>query len=209
MSYLPDSRVTVIVIHYSATPIERSFTAADIDAMHRARGFNEIGYHYFIRRDGTVETGRDLSQPGRFEVGAHSQGENSSSIGICYEGGVRAAVPNTGFDSRTPEQTAAMIRLIRELLQRFPGAIVRGHREMPGAATQCPGFTASTWWDEVMRNDAPAGQADTPLDVKLLRWRLAEVRDRAMAALATNGDAAAMTAFLDEIRDRITDRIGR
>lgn len=209
MSYLPDSRVTAIVIHYSATPIERSYTAADIDAMHRARGFNEIGYHYFIRRGGTVETGRDLSQPGRFEVGAHSQGENSFSIGICYEGGVRASAPDTGFDSRTPEQTAAMIGLIRELLQRFPGAIVRGHREMPGAATQCPGFAASTWWDEVIRNDAPAGQADTPLDVKLLRWRLAEVRDRAMAALSTDGDSAAMTAFLAEIRARITDRIGR
>jgi len=209
MSYLPDSRVTAIVIHYSATPIERSYTAADIDAMHRARGFNEIGYHYFIRRDGTVETGRDLSQPGRFEVGAHSQGENSSSIGICYEGGVRAAAPNTGFDSRTPEQTAAMIRLIRELLQRFPGAIVRGHREMPGAATQCPGFNASTWWDEVMRNDAPAGQADTPLTEKLLRWRLAEVADRARNALMAGGDESALIAALAEIRARITDRIGR
>jgi N-acetylmuramoyl-L-alanine amidase len=208
MSYLPDSRVTAIVIHYSATSIERSYTAADIDAMHKARGFNEIGYHFFIRRDGTVETGRDLSQPGRFEVGAHSQGENSSSIGICYEGGVRASAPTVGFDSRTPAQTAAMIGLIRDLLVRFPGAIVRGHREMPGAATQCPGFTASAWWDEVLREDA-ADTTEPALDVKLLRWRLAEVRDRALNALMTGSDAPALTRELAEIRDRITDRIGR
>lgn len=208
MSYLPDAKVTAIVIHYSATPIERSYTAADIDAMHRKRGFNEIGYHFFIRRDGSVEAGRDLSQPGRFEVGAHSQGENASSIGICYEGGVRAATPDTGFDSRTPAQTAAMIGLIRNLLKRFPRAIVRGHREMPGAATQCPGFTASAWWDEVQR-EAQADPGDPAHDVKVLRWRLAEVRDRALSALMAGGDAAALTAELADIRDRITDRIGR
>lgn len=208
MSYLPDSKVTAIVIHYSATPIEKNYTAADIDAMHRARGFYEIGYHFFIRRDGTVETGRDLSQPGRFEVGAHSQGENSSSIGICYEGGVRAAAPAVGFDSRTPAQTFAMIKLIRQLLERFPSAIVRGHREMPGAATQCPGFTASAWWDEVAR-EMPADVAEPALDVKLLRWRLAEVRDRALSALTAGGDATALNRELAEIRDRIIDRIGR
>lgn len=150
MTYLPDKAVTHIVVHYSATPMERDFTAADIDRMHRKRGFREIGYHYFIRKDGSVETGRDLSQPGRFEVGAHSKGENEQSVGICYEGGVRAARPNVGFDSRTPAQTAAMIDLIDMLMQRFPGAIVEGHRGMPGAATQCPGFDARAWWDGVI-----------------------------------------------------------
>lgn len=67
MTYLPDSKVTHIVVHYSATPLERDYSAADIDRMHKRRGFNKIGYQYFIRKDGTVETGRDLSQPGRFE----------------------------------------------------------------------------------------------------------------------------------------------
>ena len=151
MSYASNLAVTTIVIHYSATPIERDYTAADIDKMHRARGFNKIGYHWFIRKSGMVEAGRDLSEPGRFEIGAHSKGENSSSIGICFEGGVRAAAPNVGFDSRTPAQKEAMIKLIREMQERFPGAVVRGHRDMPGAATQCPGFDATAWWDEVQR----------------------------------------------------------
>ncbi len=153
MTYAPDSVVTHIVIHYSATPVEMDVTSADIDTMHRRRGFKEIGYHWYIRKSGAIEMGRDLSQPGRFEVGAHSKGENSSSIGICFEGGVTRADPNTGFDSRTPAQKRVMIDLIRKMQDRFPGAVVRGHRDMPDAATQCPGFDATLWWDEVRRKE--------------------------------------------------------
>jgi N-acetylmuramoyl-L-alanine amidase len=149
MTYLPDNNVKWIVIHYSATPIEQNYSAADIDAMHKKRGFKEIGYHFFIRRNGLVEKGRDLSQPGRFEQGAHSKGENDASVGICYEGGVVMGDPNTGFDTRTEAQEAAMIRLINDLLVRFPNAKVVGHKDMPGAATQCPGFDVKSWWAEV------------------------------------------------------------
>lgn len=160
MTYKSDSEVAYLVIHYSATPVERDYSSADIDEMHRKRGFREIGYHYFIRKDGTVETGRDLTQPGRFEVGAHAKGNNSISIGICYEGGVRAAAPNVGYDSRTRAQMVAMEALILSLLERFPDAVVRGHRDMPGAATQCPGFNATEWWDGVMK------RRNSEIDVK-------------------------------------------
>ena len=149
MTYLLDSRVAYLVQHYSATAIEGNYTAADIDAMHKLRGFKEIGYHYFIRKNGMIETGRDLSQPGRFEQGAHSKGENDISIGICLEGGVTRARPNEGFDSRTHAQIKAQIKLIRELLLRFPNAKVIGHRDMPFAATQCPGYNAADWWQTV------------------------------------------------------------
>ena len=150
MTYRPDSQVKWIVIHYSATPVESDFSAADIDKMHRARGFNEIGYHKYIRKSGLVEKGRDLDQPGRFEQGAHSKGENGASIGICYEGGVYRSNPNKGMDTRTPEQIDAMISVIDDLLDRYPNAKVVGHRDMPGAATQCPGFDATAWWDSVV-----------------------------------------------------------
>jgi N-acetylmuramoyl-L-alanine amidase len=150
MSYRPDSQITTLVIHYSATPIEHDYSSTDIDRMHRKRGFNEIGYHIYIRKDGSEEFGRDLSEPGRFEQGAHSKGENDTSIGICYEGGVSASDTNLGFDSRTPEQIATMIKVIDRLQCRFVGSIVEGHRDMPGAATQCPGFNARLWWDSVL-----------------------------------------------------------
>ena len=152
MTYRPDENVKWIVIHYSATPVERDVSAADIDAMHKKRGFKEIGYHKYIRKNGLVEKGRDLNQPGRFEQGAHSKGENSASIGVCFEGGVYASDPNTGLDTRTPEQKEAMIRVIDDLLNRYPNAKIVGHRDMPGAATQCPGFDATAWWDSVIKS---------------------------------------------------------
>lgn len=159
MTYLPDSRVKWLVVHYSATPIERRTTYGDIEAMHRARGFKEFGYHAYGPRPGGWQEGRDLSQPGRFEMGAHSQGENDEALGYCYEGGVRVDDIHTGFDSRTPAQTEAMIDWIDQMLARFggdgidpsKGPVVVGHKDMPGAATQCPGFDAAAWWAEVVR----------------------------------------------------------
>ena len=160
MTYYPLSRVKWLVIHYSATPIERSVSLADIDAMHRQRGFAEIGYHAYGPRPGGWHEGRDVTEAGRFEMGAHSQGENDESLGFCYEGGVRSAAPNTGFDSRTPAQIEAMIDWIDTMLglcggdgiDPSLGPVVIGHKDMPGAATQCPGFDAGAWWREVVRN---------------------------------------------------------
>ena len=149
MAYLPDNRVAYLVQHYSATPIETEYPYSRLEADHKARGFREGGYHFYLPMKGGRITGRDLSQPGRFEQGAHSKGENSISIGICLEGGVTRARPNEGFDSRTPAQIKEQIKLIRELLVRFPNAQVIGHRDMPFAATQCPGYNAGDWWETV------------------------------------------------------------
>ena len=144
MTSLTQRDIDYIVIHYTATPLESDFSAADIDAMHKRRGWAGIGYHKYIRKNGLIEKGRPLTVRG-----AHVKGHNHHSIGICYEGGVHAADPNTGLDTRTDAQKEAMIRVIRELLARYPDAQVIGHRDMPGAATQCPGFDAGKWWAEV------------------------------------------------------------
>jgi N-acetylmuramoyl-L-alanine amidase len=171
MSYLPDERVRWIVIHYSASAIEREYTYEQLERDHLARGFREGGYHAYGPRKGGWTPGRDLSQPGRFEQGAHSKGENDASIGYCYEGGVTRAEPNRGHDTRTPEQIAAMTEWIDAQLERFGGdgvnpalgPVVIGHRDMPGAATQCPGFDAGAWWRSVqagraLRHPDPAEQ---------------------------------------------------
>jgi N-acetylmuramoyl-L-alanine amidase len=77
--------ITHIVVHYSATYPDWDLTAADIDRMHRARTppFRCIRYHYFIRRDGTVEQGRP-----EHELGAHVAGQNAGKLGICWAGGL-------------------------------------------------------------------------------------------------------------------------
>ena len=135
--------ITHIVVHYSATYSDQNITAADIDKMHKQRGFDRIGYHYFIRRDGTIEQGRKEN-----ELGAHVGGQNTGKIGICWAGGLeRATGVNVGVDNRTPAQTASLIALIKDLLTRYPKAQVIGHKDL--AATQCPGFDVRSWWKQV------------------------------------------------------------
>ena len=131
-----------IIIHCSAVGPHQTSSAAQIDAWHRARGWTMIGYHYVIRRDGTVERGRPEGM-----VGAHTQGQNNYSIGICYEGGLKEVkqlksekVQLKPADTRTPAQKAALLKLLRELKVRYPRATIHGHNEF--AAKACPCFDA-------------------------------------------------------------------
>jgi N-acetylmuramoyl-L-alanine amidase len=147
----PIGKITHIVIHYSATYPDQDLSAADIDRMHRARTppFRSIGYHWFIRRDGTVEPGRPET-----EQGAHVIGQNAGKLGICWAGGLeRASGAQVGVNNMTRAQEQSLIRLIRELLERYPQAKVVGHRDL--APTLCPGFDVIPWWAKVEQPPAP------------------------------------------------------
>lgn len=128
--------VSRIIVHCSATTEGKDFTVADIRRWHLDRGFNDIGYHWVIYRDGTIHKGRDESV-----VGAHCTGYNTGSVGVCYIGGL-AADGKTPKDTRTPMQKAALLALIKELKTRYHGATVHGHREFANKA--CPCFDAGT-----------------------------------------------------------------
>ena len=125
-----------IIIHCSATPAGRHVTAADIRKWHLARGFTDIGYHYIIYLDGSIHTGRPLSQ-----TGAHCRGHNTGSIGICYVGGLDA-LGTSPADTRTDAQRRSLRSLVAQLLDTYPGATVHGHREF--AAKACPCFDVAT-----------------------------------------------------------------
>lgn len=127
-----------IIIHCADTPEGRNNTVADITAWHKARGFRTIGYHFVIYLDGSIHKGRPIE-----EVGAHCKegGHNRHSIGICYIGG-RSADMKENKDTRTPAQKQALLRLLKELLSRFPRATIHGHREFTckkNANGKCPG----------------------------------------------------------------------
>lgn len=127
-----------IIIHCADTPEGRNNTVADITAWHKARGFRTIGYHFVIYLDGSIHKGRPIE-----EVGAHCKedGHNRHSIGICYIGG-RTADMKENKDTRTPAQKQALLRLLKELLSRFPRATIHGHREFTckkNANGKCPG----------------------------------------------------------------------
>jgi N-acetylmuramoyl-L-alanine amidase len=148
-------KITKIVVHCSATPEGRVVTAKDIDRMHRERGFAGIGYHWFIRLDGTVEPGRAEAIPG-----AHASGHNFDSIAICYAGGL-AKDGKTAKDTRTAEQKAALLAKVKELRGRYPNAKVKGHRDLSPDTNKngkvdkwewvksCPSFDVAAWLKEV------------------------------------------------------------
>lgn len=127
--------VRYLIVHCSATPRGRDIGAREIRAWHLQRGFNDIGYHFVVRLDGTIEPGRPLSR-----IGAHCLGKNSCSIGICYVGGVESD-GKTPADTRTGAQRRALDTLIVKLRRIFPRAEVRGHRDF--AAKACPSFNAT------------------------------------------------------------------
>ena len=127
--------ITLIVIHCSAVKPDQQSSAAQIDSWHRQRGFHlGIGYHYVIRRDGTLEMGRP-----EYMVGAHCKNHNQHSIGVCYEGGLNAR--GDPADTRTPQQRETMRQLINELRERYPKAIVVGHHNL-NPLKACPCFDA-------------------------------------------------------------------
>ena len=127
-------RISEIIIHCSATPEGKDFTVEDIDRWHKERGFKCIGYHYVIYRDGTIHEGRPVGQ-----MGAHCKGHNSSSIGVCYIGGLDSE--GKAKDTRTPEQITSLRNLIDSCVKLYPGAKVYGHREF--ANKDCPCFDVS------------------------------------------------------------------
>ena len=127
--------IDTIVIHCTATPAGRDVSASDIRRWHRERGWRDIGYHWVVRLDGTVEPGRDESQPG-----AHVAGHNARSIGVCYAGGV-AADGRTPADTRTEAQKVSLRALAARLRARYPEARVVGHRDLDPSKA-CPSFDA-------------------------------------------------------------------
>lgn len=120
-----DNNPKKVILHCSASPdsvdTEYSFDACKKD--HLERGFNDIGYHYYITRDGEVHAGRPINV-----IGAHCKKQNKMSIGVCYEG--------TYFP--TVAQIDALCNLYRTIKSTYGITDWHGHREY--ANKECPGF---------------------------------------------------------------------
>lgn len=148
--------IKYITLHYSATYEDQDFDVNDIRRMHLARKFNDVGYHYIIKRDGTIQKGRDDTV-----IGAGVKGYNTGNLHICCIGGLnRATGPNVGVDNRTGAQIGSTVRLVKQLLAEHPGARLVGHKDL--AATQCPGFDVRSWWASV-DPDKPTAPKPNPL----------------------------------------------
>lgn len=123
--------ITKIIIHCSDTPEDLYFDVDDIRSWHMIdNGWSDIGYHYVILLDGTIQEGRDEEK-----IGAHCKGYNKESIGICYIGG------GNKRDTRTTHQKKAMYELIQNRKLAYPKATIHGHNEF--SPKWCPNFDAN------------------------------------------------------------------
>ena len=129
-----------IVIHHTGNPTDDDLSAAEIDASHKGQGWSCIGYHYVIRKDGTVEQGRP-----HWTIGAHAYGHNSHTIGIHVCGNFEEAEP-------TDEQIESLAMLLANLCTDYGLPIDRdhvvGHREL--MPTACPGANLFVQMDTVV-----------------------------------------------------------
>lgn len=120
----PSRPIDTVWIHCSAAS-RTNVNAAEVDRWHKDRGWSGIGYHYFIKTDGTLEKGRSLGK-----IGAHVKGHNKRSIGICLNG-----LHPSDF---TEAQFHTLRELCGEIDDAYGGMRFRGHNEV--AAKACPVF---------------------------------------------------------------------
>ncbi len=137
--------VTEIILHCADTRPEwmagRPLTekVTEIRRWHvRQRGWRDIGYHWVIDRDGAVAPGRPET-----EIGAHVEGHNRGTIGVCLLGGYGASADDPFEKNFTPAQAAAVKRLIGEIKGSTAIRQVSGHNDY--AAKACPGFRVVAW----------------------------------------------------------------
>lgn len=130
-----------IIVHCADTPEGRDDRAADIKRWHtEERGWSDIGYHYVVDLDGTIEPGRPIEK-----AGAHCTGHNADSIGVCYIGGCDKKMQPK--DTRTDAQKASLLLLLKYLVAKYPGVTIYGHRDF--ANKSCPSFDAKTEYEEL------------------------------------------------------------
>jgi len=127
--------ISYIVLHCAATPSSMDLDIETVRKWHLDKGWSDVGYHFFIKRDGTIQRGRDISVNG-----AHVRGYNSKSVGICYAGGVDG--DGEPEDNRTRAQIKSMVVLCNYLkaLKGFEDATVLGHCDFPDVKKACPSF---------------------------------------------------------------------
>jgi len=131
-----------IIIHCSATPISMDIGAEEIRKWHTAKGWKDIGYHYVIRLNGEIESGRTIDK-----VGAHSKGQNKDSIGICYIGG--SDEEHNPKDTLYECQEEAMRELIFSLrVVADEELTIHGHNEFSTKA--CPSFKVSEKFKDII-----------------------------------------------------------
>lgn len=117
--------IKLLIVHCSDTPDTDNIGAYDIHKMHLKFGWNGIGYHKVIRRNGQIENGRP-----EYWVGAHAYGKNKESLGVCL----------IGKNLFTDKQFASLKTTLLSWKKKYPNALIKGHRDAIKTNKTCPNF---------------------------------------------------------------------
>lgn len=111
-----------IVLHHA---MASKCSIQDIHAWHLANGWIGCGYHFLVRKDGSIYSGRDIDS-----LGAHCLNNNHDSIGICAEG-------NYMIENMPDIQKLKIVELIKFIESKYGDLVVGGHKEF--SSSECPG----------------------------------------------------------------------
>lgn len=136
----PLSEVKFIVIHCADTKSDMNVTINDLRKWHvEDRGWSDIGYHHFVKFDGSMYPCRST-----IWAGAHCKAVNTKSIAICLEGGF------DGEDNFTEVQLNSLYMLIQNVKREHPNAAIVGHSHFDDKA--CPSFDVVKWYEGRVKN---------------------------------------------------------
>jgi len=126
------NKTDTVVIHCADTPADMDIGADKIREWHtKERGWDDIGYHWVIRRDGKLDPGRPIEMQG-----AHAVAVNGSSVGICLVG---------RGDNFTNQQFMTLHNLINTTKDIYGDLEIIGHCDVEPNKPNCPGFDVTQW----------------------------------------------------------------
>lgn len=140
-----------LVFHHSASKVA---APQDVNRWHKARGWSGIGYHYLVRKDGSIHRGRPENK-----LGAHVRGHNSDTIGICAEGDFTR-------ETMSDAQIAALQELRADIHRRYPGIKDLRHSDLN--PTSCPG-NRYPWRQVTQGKTAPLPKPPTRSEMPTIR----------------------------------------
>jgi len=124
--------INEIIIHCADTKVTQSFSIEDVRKWHvEERGWSDVGYHYYIRLNGSLEIGRPV-----VKSGAHCRGRNQNTIGVCFEGGKFS--DGCEWNKPLSPQIKAFEELKKSLFMVFGELKLSGHYEY--SSKTCPNF---------------------------------------------------------------------
>ena len=120
-----------MIVHCSDTPDNENLSAIDIHKMHLSFGWDGIGYHKVILRNGDLQSGRP-----EYWEGAHTFGYNNKSLGVCL----------IGKKNFKKIQFITLGNLIDSWMIKYPNANIIGHKEVTSSDKTCPNFDVKNWY---------------------------------------------------------------